>query len=189
MRLGPRSSGRIVAAAALLLACACQKTTESVDPVPDPTAEAEVIKQAEIDWSKEMAQKNPDKMAAHFAAGAPIYLSGSPMIHGPLGVKAAMAKAFRDPAFRLEFTPDDVNVAKNGDMAWVTGSYEATATDPKTHKPRTVQGQYLTVYTRSVDCGDAAPAGTRAPGKCLGKWLVSADFAGDLPPQADDDGH
>jgi ketosteroid isomerase-like protein len=186
MGIGPRPATGVLAAVALLLLCACQRKTESVDPVPDPTVEAETIKQAEIAWSKEMAEKNPDKMAAHYAAGAPIYRSGSAMIHGPLGIKAAMAKAFKDPAFKLEFTPEDVNVAKNGDMAWVTGSYEATLTDPRTQRPRTVEGQYLTVYTRSLDCGPPGPGGAPT-GKCVGKWLVSADFAGDLPPGPDDD--
>jgi ketosteroid isomerase-like protein len=158
----------------LLAVAACQRRDASVEAAPDPSKEADVIRDAETAWSKEMALKSPEKMAAHYAAGAPIYQTGAPLIHGPQGVKAVMARAFKDPAFKLEFTPEEVHVAKSGDMAYVTGSYSFTRTDPKTKAPKTVEGTYLTVYTRVLDA------------KTQGPWLVVAEFGGDLPPDDDD---
>lgn len=171
MRHARRYRTVIVAALGVSILVGCQRRDATVEPAPDPTKEAEVLRAAEIAWSREMAEKNPQKMAAHYATGAPIYWSHSPLIHGPQGIKAAMAKAFQDPAFKAVFTPDEVSVAKSGDLAYVTGAYSFTSTNPRTKTPATVEGAYLTVYTKALD----------------GRWLVAAEFAGDLPQAADDD--
>jgi ketosteroid isomerase-like protein len=41
--------------------------------------------------------------------------------------------------------------SKGGDMAYSQGTYTMTVTNPKTKKPMTHKGKYLTVYTKQTD--------------------------------------
>jgi uncharacterized protein (TIGR02246 family) len=162
-----RASG--VAFALLLSAAALAGCKQNVLTAKAATeGDAESIRTAEAAWSQEMAQKNPDKFAAHYAPDAVVYVSGAPLMRGRDAVKAGISEAFKDPNFALSFSPEQVVVANGGDIAYATGSYTGTGTDPKTKKPHTVKGTYLTVYRKETD----------------GTWAVTADFAGELPSEA-----
>jgi ketosteroid isomerase-like protein len=41
--------------------------------------------------------------------------------------------------------------SKCGDMVYLQGTYTMTMTDPKTKKPLTDKGKYLTIFTKQPD--------------------------------------
>ena len=41
--------------------------------------------------------------------------------------------------------------SKGGDMVFTQGTVTSTMTNPKTKKPMTIQGKYLTIYTKQAD--------------------------------------
>jgi ketosteroid isomerase-like protein len=150
------------AAAAALGLAACQPKSASVD-----TAKAaDEIRQSEISWSAEMAEKSPTKAVAHYAPDALLADPMGPAAHNAKDIEAAFAEGFKDPAFTLKFAPEHVTVAKSGDLAYSTGTFDVTFTDPATKKPGKGSGVYVTVYTKGAD----------------GKWKASADFAHMNPP-------
>jgi ketosteroid isomerase-like protein len=82
----------------------------------------------------------------------------------------------KDPAFKLTFAADKVDVSASGDLAVTTGTYKATFTDPATKKITHEEGGYVTAYKEQDDgswkavsdinaAAAPAPAATAAPAK------------------------
>jgi ketosteroid isomerase-like protein len=65
-----------------------------------------------------------------------------------------------DPNFSLNFQSTRAMASKSGDMVYSQGTYTMTATNPKTKKPVTDHGKYLTVYTKQADGSWKAVADT-----------------------------
>jgi len=138
----------------------CQKPADAGTSV-DVAREANALRQAELDWSKEMALKDPAKMAAHYADDALFTDPINASMHGKAAIQAAYAQVFKDKAFTLSFAPDQVVVAKSGEVAFTTGRFHATWTGDKGQGPMQGDGVYVTNYVKGAD----------------GKWLIKADFA------------
>jgi ketosteroid isomerase-like protein len=69
-----------------------------------------------------------------------------------------------DPKFALSFAPDKVVVAASGDLAYTSGTYSQTATDPKTHAVAHETGTYVTVYHKASEGSWKAVADINTPG-------------------------
>lgn len=71
-----------------------------------------------------------------------------------------MAPLFADPNFTLTFASTRTVASKGGDMAYSQGTYSMTMTDPKTKKPVTDKGKFMTVYAKQPDGSWKAVADT-----------------------------
>ena len=60
----------------------------------------------------------------------------------------------------MTFQFTKVMASKGGDMVYTQGTYTMTMTNPKTKKPMTDKGKYLTVYTKQTDGSWKAVADT-----------------------------
>jgi uncharacterized protein (TIGR02246 family) len=145
-----------VALAALTLGCA------SAPPPPAPDtrdADMRAVKDVEAAWVKDTAAKDPEKWASYFADdGAGLY-PGMALLNGKQAIKTAMTPVLADPNFALTFQSTRVEASKGGDMVYTQGTYTSTMTNPKTKKPMTEKGKYLTIYRKQAD----------------GSWKVVAD--------------
>ena len=65
-----------------------------------------------------------------------------------------------DPKFALDFQSTKVVASKGGDMVYSQGTYHMTMTNPKTKKPMTDKGKYLTIYMKQADGSWKAVADT-----------------------------
>ena len=126
----------------------------STAPAPSPdtrAADVQAVKDVETAWLKDTATKDPDKWVSYFAEdGAGLY-PGMATLVGKPAIKAAMAPFFADPNFSLNFQSTRTMASKGGDMVYTQGTYTLTMTDPKTKKPMTDKGKYLTIYTKQAD--------------------------------------
>ena len=85
------------------------------------------------------------------------------MLNGKADIKAAMATYFAGPNFSLTLQSERVMASKSGDMAYSQGAYTMAVTNPKTGRPMTHKGKYLTVYTKQTDGSWKAVAQTFNP--------------------------
>jgi uncharacterized protein (TIGR02246 family) len=118
---------------------------------PDTAADAAAIKAQEVQWAADWKAKDAGKLAAHYDPAATVMQPGAPAATGATAIAAMLAEAVKDPAIAVDFTADTVQVAPSGDLAFSRGKFTQTATDPKTHKPATIHGVYLTVYRKGAD--------------------------------------
>jgi len=151
----------------LVLAVSALGCSTTPAPVPDTrAADLQAVKDVETAWVKDVATKDPDKWASYFTDDGSGLYPGGPTLNGKAAVKAAMTPVMADPNFSLTFQSTRSVASKGGDMVYSQGTYVMTMTDPKTKKPMTDKGKYLTVYMKQPD----------------GSWKAIADtFNSDSP--------
>jgi ketosteroid isomerase-like protein len=118
----------------------------------DPT---DAIKAADQGWSKASEAKNLDQFMSF--VGDDIYMSGpdGKWTHGKSAVHDAWASMLKDPNFKLVWTLEGAEVAKDGRMGYTRGTYSGSMGG----KP--MAGSYTTVWKKGSD----------------GKWRAAVDIA------------
>jgi uncharacterized protein (TIGR02246 family) len=120
----------------------------------------QAVKDVEAAWIKDMATKDAAKFASYFAEDGCALYPGAATVCGREAIRAAMASYFADPNFSMTFQDTRAVASKGGDMVFTQGTYTMTTTNPKTKKPVTDKGKYLTVYTKQADGSWKAAADT-----------------------------
>jgi ketosteroid isomerase-like protein len=101
------------------------------------------------------------KLSSHdFAQLKPKSPRNAPTVTGKAALKAWGVQLFADPNFAGTFQSTRVVASKGGDMVFSEGTYTVTLTNPKTKKPITNKGKYLTVYMKQPDASWKAVADT-----------------------------
>jgi len=128
-------------------------TTACTQAPPPDTHDADVqsLKDAEAAWAKVMAAKDFEKTVSYYADDASELMPNTPVVNGKDAIRAAIKPFFDDPNFAITFQGSRVEVAKSGDLGYTQGAYTMTTTDPKTKKPVTDKGKYLTAYKKQAD--------------------------------------
>ena len=154
-----RNTSLIVCLALIALSAGCSNPPPA--PPPDTrAADLQAVKDVEAAWAKDAAAKDADKWASYFAEDGSGLYPGAGILNGKAAIKAAMAPYFADPNFSLNFQSTRAMASKGGDMVYTQGTYTLTMTNPKTKKPMTDKGKYLTIYTKQADGSWKAVADT-----------------------------
>jgi ketosteroid isomerase-like protein/quercetin dioxygenase-like cupin family protein len=112
------------------------------------------------EWAQ--STKDPNKFMSFMAQDATVYAPGEPAQKGAATIRTKFEEMSRAPGFSLTWTPDKADVAKSGDIAYTTGSYEVTMAGGAE------KGKYVAVWKKQSD----------------GSWKVTDDiFNPDAPPQ------
>ncbi len=158
-----RNTSLIAGLTLAALAAGCSNTPAPTPVIDTRAADVQAVKDVETAWA---AAKDADKWASYFAEDGSALYPGSGIVNGRAAIQAAMAPSFADPNFSTTFTSTRAMASKGGDMVYSQGTYTMTMTNPKTKKPMTDKGKYLTVYTKQAD----------------GSWKAIADtFNSDSP--------
>lgn len=150
-------------------ACAQQAPAPPVaTPPPDTRAADEAAIHALVkEWSAAAQAKDAEKFVSMYADDASLLFEDAPDLTGKAAIREAVPGMMQDPNFALSFAADKVVVARSGDVAWETGTYQMTMSDAK-KKPATEAGHYLVVWQKQAD----------------GSWKVVADAPVSDPPAA-----
>ena len=133
----------------LLLLGGCSDTPT---PPPDTSAaDLKAIKDGEVAWSKDWTSKDLDKIVSHYGDNASVLIPNQPIMNGKDAIRTGLKDMVADKNLLLSFTTSSAEVAKSGDVAYTQGTYSLTATDPRTKKPVTEIGKYVTVYKKQAD--------------------------------------
>jgi uncharacterized protein (TIGR02246 family) len=146
--------------------------TQAPAPAPAPpdtrAADEKTIMDGEAGLAKDFTAKDPDKILAHYADNASMFLPDAPIMNGKDAIRAGMKEAVADPKFSLDLVTRKVEVSSGGDLAYSQGTYTVTATDSKTKKVTTERGKYVEVYKKQAD----------------GSWKIVEDINNADPPPA-----
>ncbi|MDB5692972.1 MAG: ketosteroid isomerase-like protein [Alphaproteobacteria bacterium] len=130
--------------------CGCKQHSGASAPA-DTAAIADQIRQSEAQWVKDYAAHDVAKAVAHYAPDAALMPSGNKRMIGTKAITDGLKGLVGDPNFQLSFTPEKVEVAQSGDLAYSRGTYTLRVTDPKTHQPVAETGSYITTYKKQTD--------------------------------------
>jgi uncharacterized protein (TIGR02246 family) len=159
-----RNTSLIVCLTLTVLAVGCSNAP--APPLDTRVADVQAVKNLEAVAAKQANAKDAEKWSEFFAEDASGLFPGGGILDGRPSIKAAIAPLFADPNFSLSLRSTRAMASKGGDMVYLQGTYTMTMTDPKTKKPMTDKGKYLTIFTKQPD----------------GSWKAIADtFNSDSP--------
>jgi ketosteroid isomerase-like protein len=125
-------------------------------------ADEKAVRDADEAWAKAAATKDVDKTVAFYADDALVLPPNEPMVTTKDGIRN-LWKGFLDSITDISWKATRVEMAKSGDMAALTGTYEMTMKDGTKER-----GKYCEVWEK----------------KAGGKWKCGSDmFSSDLPAQ------
>ena len=134
-------------------------------------ADTKAIQDGESTWNHDWAQKDVENIMSHYADDAVLMVPGVAVMKGKDAIRTGLQGFLQDKNLSLSFTAATTDVAKSGDIGYTQGTYTLTQTDPKTKKPMTETGKYVTVYKKQADgswkavedVSNADPAAPAAP--------------------------
>jgi uncharacterized protein (TIGR02246 family) len=143
---------------ALALACAARAAgTRSTDE--------QAIRDLDAQWSAAAGAKDVDKVVSYYADDAVVFPPNAPSAATTEAIRTAWREMLTTPGAAISWKATKVEVAKSGDMAYSTGTYQLAMNDP-TGKPIYDRGKYVEVWKKKAD----------------GKWKVAVDiWNSDLP--------
>src|SRR5581483_8063932 len=134
----------------LALAIGCSQAPPPAPPDTRATDE-KAIRDNETAWSNDWGTKDVEKIVSHYADDATLMIPNMPLLKGKDAIHKGVAEMTADKNLALSFVTSSAEVAKSGDIAYTQGTYTLTVTDPKTKKPITERGKYVTVYQKQPD--------------------------------------
>ena len=163
-----RKPSRPLALIGALLLAGCASQAPPPAPLPDNRAADEAALRAALkQWAAAAHAKDAAKFASFYAEDGLLLMEGAPDARGMAALKEGTAGMMSDPHFNLVFEPDEVVVARSGDVAYDVGSYSLTMSGPDGN-PVTQKGQYVDVWRKNA----------------VGEWKVAVDAPVSDPPEA-----
>jgi uncharacterized protein (TIGR02246 family) len=149
----------------------CTSACEKYDAKAGAADVKAAIQADEKAWNDQFKAKDQNKLADRYADDAFFAAPGVEPASGSIAIRKVYADALSDPAFKVSFASDKIDVSSAGDMAVSRGKFTENYTDPKTSKVMTHSGSYVTVYQKQAD----------------GSWKVTEDIttageAKEVPP-------
>jgi uncharacterized protein (TIGR02246 family) len=131
----------------------------STSPGETRSTDERTIRDLETQWSKAAAEKDLEKMLSFYADDATVLPANAPAATTKDNARRLWTDLFASAGLALSWRTIKVEVAKSGEMAYATGTYELTTNDASGN-PTTDHGKYLTVWEKQSD----------------GKWKCAADI-------------
>src|SRR5256886_14504730 len=136
------------------------------------TKAEQALRDADDAWSKAAASKDLDKTVSYYSSDAAVLPPNAPIATTKDAIKRIWGDLLASPGMVISWKSTKVEVAKSGDLGFVSGTYELTMNDAS-GKPVNDHGKYVEVWEKKSDgkwkCGTDTwnsdlPASTPAPG-------------------------
>ena len=136
-------------------------------PAGDTKIEQE-LRDLDAKWSAAAGAKDIDKTISYYAEDAIVMPPNAPSAKTRETIRTAWKEMLTTPGAAIRWKTTKVEVAKAGDLACVSGTYEETMTEAS-GKPVKDYGKYVEIFKKQAD----------------GTWKVVADiWNSDLPTSA-----
>lgn len=83
----------------------------------------------DVQWSAAAAAKDVDKTVSFYSGNATVLAPNTAMVTTNDGIRKIWAELLASPGLAISWKVTKVEMAKSGDMAYVTGTYEMTMND------------------------------------------------------------
>src|SRR5690349_24425086 len=130
----------------LSLSIACQ-----TQATPDTRANDEAaLKKLDDEWSKAAGSKDVEKTISYYSDDAVVMPPNIPTLTGKDAIRTLWKSMLDSPGFSGGWKATKVEVARSGDLAYVSGTYEFNEKDDG-GKPMTDKGKFLEVWKKQAD--------------------------------------
>jgi ketosteroid isomerase-like protein len=148
----------LIVTLSLSLACGSQGDTRATDEA--------TLRKLDDEWSKAAGAKDIEKTVSFYTDDAIVLVPNSPLLKTKEQIRTLWTGMFSIPGFSGGWKPEKIEIARSGDLAYISGRYEINEVDAS-GKPLTDTGNYLEIWRKQSD----------------GNWKCVVDtFTSDLPP-------
>ena len=131
----------------------------------DTTAIEQALRDLDAQWSAAAGAKNLEKTVSFYSADAIVMPPNAPAATSSEAIRKGWQDLLASPGLVISWKTTKVEVAKSGDLACLSGTYELTMNDAS-GKPVNDHGKYVEVWEKQSD----------------GKWKCGTDiWNSDLP--------
>jgi ketosteroid isomerase-like protein len=128
----------------------------------------QALRDADAQWSAAAGAKDLDKTVSYYSDDAIVMPPNASAATTKESIRSAWKEMLMTPGAAISWKATKVEVAKAGDLAYVSGTYEETMTDAS-GKSANDHGKYVEIFKKQAD----------------GTWKVVADiWNSDLPASA-----
>ena len=135
-----------VCIALLTFALACQKSSDT------RAADESALREWDAQWSKAASAKDVDKTVSYYADDAMVLPPNGAMVNNKEAIKKIWKDMLTAPGFSGGWKATKVEVARSGELATVSGTWEFATNDAK-GKPSTDRGKFVEVVKKQTDGG------------------------------------
>src|SRR5262245_17176545 len=140
---------------------ACQTQATSSSQAADEAA----LRKLDDEWSKAAGARDVEKTISYYSDDAVVMPPNIPTLTGKEPIRSLWKSMLDSPSFTGGWKVTKVEVARSGDLAYVSGNYEFNEKDDS-GKPITDEGKYQEGWKKQAD----------------GSWKFVADmFNSDMP--------
>jgi uncharacterized protein (TIGR02246 family) len=126
------------------------KPQATAQPADTRAADEAAIRAASAAWSEAATARDLDKSLAVYTEDAVQMSPKGPAVHGKDAIRKGWTQMFATPGRGLSFQTTAVEVARSGDLAYETGTYDFVATDQK-GKTIDEKGKYVVAWKKQSD--------------------------------------
>ena len=128
----------------------------------------QALRDLDAKWSAAAGAKDVDKTVSYYSEDAVVMPPNAPSAKTKETIRSAWKEMLTSPGAAISWKATKVEVAKSGDLAYVSGTYEEATTDAS-GKPVKDRGKYVEIFKKQAD----------------GTWKVIVDiWNSDLPASA-----
>jgi uncharacterized protein (TIGR02246 family) len=116
-------------------------------------AEAKIeqaLRDLDAQWSAAAGAKDLDKTVSYYAESAVVMPPNASAATTKESIRSAWKEMLTAPGAAISWKATKVEVAKSGDLAYVSGTYEETMTDAS-GKPIKDRGKYVEIFKKQAD--------------------------------------
>jgi ketosteroid isomerase-like protein len=125
----------------------------------DTTAIEQALRDLDAQWSAAAGAKNLEKTVSFYSADAIVMPPNDPAATSSEAIRKGWQDLLASPGLVISWKTTKVEVAKSGDLACLSGTYELTMNDASS-KPVNDHGKYVEVWEKQSD----------------GKWKCGTDI-------------
>lgn len=107
----------------------------------------QTLRDLDAQWSKAAGAKDLDKTVSFYSDDASALPPNAPIATTKEAIRKLWKEFIEAPGFTINWKATKVEVAKSGEIGFVTGTYEYTLNDAS-GKPVTERGKYLEVFEK-----------------------------------------
>jgi uncharacterized protein (TIGR02246 family) len=126
------------------------KPQAAAQPADTRAADEAAIRAASAAWSQAYVAKDLEKSSAVYTDDAVEMSPKAPAVQGKDAIRKGLVQMFALPGPGLSFQTASVEVARSGDIAYETGSYDFITTDKK-GKTNHEKGKYVVIWKKQGD--------------------------------------
>jgi uncharacterized protein (TIGR02246 family) len=126
---------------ALLVSVGCSRQSSV-----DLSAESNAIRQLDREWVDAIADKDVEALVAFYAPDGVLMNANAPAVVGRDAIREWFEAALQSPNLTYNFTPEVIEVAASGDLAYDRGTYRLAMDSPQGHVED--KGKYVAVWKK-----------------------------------------